>query len=918
MVALFVACALVPVCVTFAISYGSVHGLLVTQRVGLLRGEAAGYGTILIERLNVAETLARAIGDDLAAKPDLKQLPGLDSYFRGGVFQEASGVLRVFGDPSGAPSSAQLKALEPRLVAGAALIVLTGSANAQTGVWFVQQVPSPAGMRRLALEVHPQFLWSDDKLPYLTEVCVLTADSAPLHCGRPPSRGALDAARAGPSGSNGDFAWHEGDDRFLSGYREVFLRARFGAEPWVVVVSQPEAYALRPVNALGSLVLPVVLLGLLLAALLGLIQVRRALQPLKELTEATVRIAQAEFGAGLPAARDDEFGALAEAFNAMSRRLGRQFNAMQVHSEINAVILSSMDLAQVAAIVMTRVAELVPADRYRLLLAESTSSDRFTLYGSGDESYFERPALVIAEAERARLMAATRGATSIAGLAEPYLFALPIVPGSEFGGALVLGYNAPRQPNEEEVELLLGLANRVAVALATARRDQELYRRANFDALTGLPNRLLGADTLSPAIATAQRNDRMLAVLFVDLDGFAEVNDTAGHAAGDVLLAQTAVRLRECVRKSDFVARLGGDEFAVVLTDLRKPADASLVARDAIETLSKPYVLRDAEAFVSASIGIALYPSDGTEAEELLRHADLAMYKAKQSGRRQYAFFKASMNEEVRRRAELATELRQALQKDEFELHYQPQLDVRSGRFVGAEALIRWRHATHGLVPPSDFVAFAEASGLIDEIGRWALSAASAQFVAWREQGLEIEHLSVNVSPRQLQKPGFAQSVGEMLRRVGMPPEALCMELTESAVLDNTAAATANLAALAALGVKLELDDFGTGYSSLAYLQRLPVAAVKLDSAFTRTIHSNASTQAVVKAAIDMVHALGKTVVAEGVEHEGQTDVLVRMGCDRMQGYLLSAPLAAAAFSRFLRTRHGAQLSGAAIAAKLR
>jgi EAL domain-containing protein (putative c-di-GMP-specific phosphodiesterase class I) len=342
------------------------------------------------------------------------------------------------------------------------------------------------------------------------------------------------------------------------------------------------------------------------------------------------------------------------------------------------------------------------------------------------------------------------------------------------------------------------------------------------------------------------------------------------------------------------------------------------VARNAIETLSKPYVLRDAEAFVSASIGIALYPSDGSEAEELLRHADLAMYKAKQSGRRQYAFFEASMNEAVRRRAELATELRQALEKDEFELHYQPQLDVRSGRFVGAEALIRWRHPAHGLVLPSDFVAFAEASGLIEEIGRWALFAASAQFVAWREQGLELEHLSVNVSPRQLQKPGFAQVVGEMLRRAGMPPGALCMELTESAVLDKTAAATANLAALAALGVKLELDDFGTGYSSLAYLQRLPVAAVKLDSAFTRTIHSNPSTQAVVKAAIDMVHALGKTVVAEGVEHEGQTDVLVRMGCDRMQGYLLSGPLAAAAFSRFVRTRRGAPPSGTAIAAKLR
>src|SRR5262245_35945798 len=317
MVALFVACALVPVGVTLAISYGSVHELLVAQRIGLLRGEAAGYGTTLIERLNVAETLARAIGDDLAANPDLKQLPGLDAYFRGGVLLETYSAHRVFGEPSAAPSDTQIQAVERRVLGGGAQIVVVRSASAEAGRWLVQQLPTRAGMRRVALEVHPQFLWSDDALPYLTERCVLTADCALLNCARPPSRGPLEAARAAVGGSNGDFGWHDGDQRFLSGYREVFLRARFGAEPWIVVVSQPEAYALRPVRALGWLVLPIVLLGLLLAALLGLTQVRRALQPLKDLTEATMRIARGEFSALLPAGRNDEFGALADAFNAM-------------------------------------------------------------------------------------------------------------------------------------------------------------------------------------------------------------------------------------------------------------------------------------------------------------------------------------------------------------------------------------------------------------------------------------------------------------------------------------------------------------------------------------------------------------------------------------------------------------------------
>jgi len=913
MVALFVACALVPVGVTLAVSYGSVHELLVAQRAGFLRGHAAGYGTSLVERLNVAETLARAIGDDLAAKPDLKQMQGLDYYFRGGVITDGAGARQVFGAPHELPTDAQIQALEPRLASGGAGIVLVRPPHGQAGVWFVQQVEAAAGTRRLALQVHPQFLFSEDQLPYLTDVCVLTSEHDVINCSRPLSSVAGDALCAGLSGSNGDFAWDDGGEHFLSGYREVFLRARFGADPWIVVASQPAAYALAPVHMLGWLVLPVVLLGLLVAALLGLVQVRRALRPLKDLTEATGRIAARDFKARLPAGGDDEFGALAQAFNSMSQQLGRQFSALQAQSEINAVILSSMDLTHVAAIVLKRLAELVPADRYRLLLPEAPALDRFTVFGSMDEGAGARPTLVIDERERQRLTAAPGGVSSLAGLEEPHLFALPIMAGSELGGALVLAHDAPRRLNEEEVGLLLGLADRVAVALATARRDEELYRRANFDSLTGLPNRLLGADALSRAVAAASRNGTMLAVLFVDLDGFAAVNDTAGHAAGDALLAETAARLRECVRKSDLVARLGGDEFAVVLTELREPADAAGVARNAIETLSRPYSLSDAGVFVSASIGIAIYPDDSLDAEQLLRHADLAMYRAKQNGRRQYAFFEASMNDEVRRRAELATELRVALERGQFELYYQPQLDVASGRIVGAEALIRWRHPSRGLVSPCDFVAFAESSGLIEEIGRWALCAACSQYVAWRGEGLALEHISVNVSPRQLNKPGFAQLVADVLHAAGMPASTLCLELTESAVLDTTAAATDNLSALAALGVRLELDDFGTGYSSLAYLQRLPVAAVKLDSAFISTIHAAASSQAVARAAIDMVHALGKEVVAEGVEHAGQRDVLARLGCDRMQGYLLSVPLPAAPFSRFVRVR-GAAASAALMA----
>ena len=736
MVALFVACALVPVGVTLAISYGSVHELLVAQRIGLLRGEAAGYGTTLIERLNVAETLARAIGDDLAAKPDLKQIPGLESYFRGGVILEASGASRIFGEPTAAPTAAQLTATERRLAAGGAQIVLVRSAQTQAGVWFVQQVPSRAGRRRVALEVRPQFLWSDDQLPYLTERCVLAADGALLNCARPPSRGTLEAARAGAGGSNGDFAWHDGDERFLSGYREVFLRARFGAEPWIVVVSQPEAYALRPVRALGWLVLPIVLLGLLLAALLGLTQVRRALQPLKELTEATVRIARGEFSARLPAGREDEFGALADAFNAMSQRLGRQFNAIQAHSEINAVILSSMDLAEVAAIVLKRVADLVAADRYYLLLADRPSAERFMLFGSRDEGRIGRPTLVIDAAERQRLTAARSGATSVGDLAERHVFALPILPGSEFGGALVLAYDAPRQPNEEEVELLLGLANRVAVALATARRDEELYRRANFDPLTGLPNRLLGADTLSRA--SPQPSATTACSRFFSSTSTASRRSTIRPDTPPATRCSRRPR-RGCSEAC--ASRTSSPGWAATNSRSRSPSCQARrrLARgpNAIEALSRPYVLRDGDVFVSASIGIAALsratePTPrsccGTPTSRCTRRSKAAGASTPSSNRHE---------QEVRRRAELATELRQALEKDEFELYYQPQLDVRSGRFVGAEALIRWRHPRTAWCRPAISSTSRRRAGSSKRSDAGRLGAASAQFVAWRDQGLD-------------------------------------------------------------------------------------------------------------------------------------------------------------------------------------
>lgn len=902
MVLLFVACAMLPVAAALLVSYHSVNKLLVEQRVGLLREAANSYSVSLVERLNVAESAAWEFAGNYASAPGRQSFQRLNSYFLGVAALSDFRARVLFGRPTGPIPRAREKGSVPLAVSRAWTLAVVSASTRSPGVWLVErQKAAGANKPRLAFELKPNFLWSTDQLSYPTSVCVLTADRRPLDCNAPVSPAARAKLAAGVSGSNGNFHWTNGSEAFLSGYHQIFLLGRFGAQPWTVIASQPTSYVLAPVHTVGKLVLPLVVLALLVAAFLGLVQVRRTLSPLQELTDATARLGERDFSVRVPVARGNEFGVLAETFNTMSHRLGRQFNAMQAHSEINALTMTTMDLVRVAEIVLKRITELSAADRYWLLLADG-SGDQLVPFRSNDVTPdATRSNVELSPGDRERLLnGSDNGVHVLDSLSERNVFALPILLGTELGGALVLAYNAPQRPAEDEVMLLRDLCDRIAAALATLRRDKELHHRANFDTLTGLPNRSLAMDILSRAIASAERYRNTLAVLFVDIDGFSDVNDSAGHPVGDQLLQQIATRLRNCVRKSETVARLGGDEFAIVLNQVIEPQDGAIVAQHVIDTISAPYHLGTRSSIISASVGIAIYPSDGVNAEDLLRHADLAMYRAKRSGRGRFAFFEASMSAEAHQRAALAGELHKALDEGQLLLHYQPQLDLRGRRIVGAEALLRWHHPSRGLVPPLQFIAFAESAGLIDQLGRWALHEACAQFITWQEQGLDLGYISVNVSPHQLRHPGFSHTVAEVLREHYVPATALHLELTESAILDSAGATAANLAELGRLGVPLELDDFGTGYSSLAYLQRLPVAAVKLDRAFIQTIESNRSTQAVVQAAINMVRALGKAVVAEGVETQGQMDLLAGMGCDVVQGFVVSAAAPADEFKAFV------------------
>ncbi len=430
--------------------------------------------------------------------------------------------------------------------------------------------------------------------------------------------------------------------------------------------------------------------------------------------------------------------------------------------------------------------------------------------------------------------------------------------------------------------------------------EERIRRMALHDSLTGLPNRVLLHDRLGQALAHARREGGSVAVFALDLDEFKDINDALGHAAGDRLLCDVAKRISSQIRATDTLARLGGDEFALVQPQLRQISDASVLADKILATFAAPFIVEGQEVHAGTSIGIALFPQDGADPATLLKNADVALYRAKADGRKGCRLYEPFMNEEAQARHTLDLELRQALQQGEFVLHYQPQLNLQTGRFSGVEALIRWRHPRRGLVLPGEFIPTAEANGLIRPLGSWVLSEACRQARLWRSQGLALA-VAVNLSPVQLRHGCVLPAVGDALADNDLEPEVLELEITEGALMHSVEQHGGGyLRGLAATGVHLAIDDFGTGYSSFAYLKHLPVRTIKIDRSFIRDLGRDPQDQALLCGIVKLGQSLGKRVVAEGVENAVQLEMLQQMGCDAAQGFHIAPPQDAAQLERVL------------------
>ena len=479
--------------------------------------------------------------------------------------------------------------------------------------------------------------------------------------------------------------------------------------------------------------------------------------------------------------------------------------------------------------------------------------------------------------------------------------AFPLMGDSQPVGLFVLYAPELNFFDVEEIKLLTELTANISYALEYIKKEEKLNYLAYHDVLTGLPGRTLFHDRLVQAVTNAHRHGDKLGVLFIDLDHFKNINDSLGHYAGDMLLKQVAALFTACMREDDTVARLGGDEFVVILASMASEDEAWMVSQKILKLMTEPFTIEAHELFVTCSIGIALYPKDGDDAKTLLQSADGALYLAKNKGRNNAQFCTAEMNAKALERLTLESELRQAINRQEFLLHYQPRVDMVSGEITGMEALVRWQHPVQGLLYPTKFIPVAEESGLIVPLGEWVLRTACEQNKAWQLAGLKPVSIAVNLSARQFKQQDLVELVSSILQETELDPSYLELELTESMVMQNVEAAIATLNQFKVIGVKLSIDDFGIGYSSLNYLKHFPIGFLKIDQSFVRDITTNRDDAIIAKIIISMAHDLGLKVIAEGVETEEQKSFLCSHRCDEMQGYFFSIPLPAEELETLLK-----------------
>jgi diguanylate cyclase (GGDEF)-like protein len=896
-------------------------------------GLAPAFARQLESRLQMANALVQYLSSADAGSDDssLRQRVQASDAF-GGVFfvSWASSVAEVDASAdtiSPAETSLPSFTASERLTlsGGQSLLKVVPAAGGGMRIYLAHMISS-AGNRQVAFfELSPNWFWQGaEGAPGQTAIAVVDTagriiyrgGELPLEVFRKLSTVSIDE-REPLRPVQRD--WPEGD----SSWRGAVVRLDFAgaahvqAMPWNVVCYVRLTDARPMLISFLLLMLPMLLLAAAFAALASFLLARRWEPVLSRLHAALNALQEGRFQRVDTEGAIDSPRTVAQSFNLALNALEQRVGAQARLEQIDRLLLESMDVEQaldamlprVCAVTGTHVAALLLIDRdapgyARAFLGGADGADypvnRVTLDPEVVAALRQEGAgLYLSDgvAERFSFLAPLRALEAL------HYYVWPIIVGEQVAAILTVGSRTQSQLTAQPPAYGLHCADRLRIALSNRARDEQLYRQAHFDSLTSLPNRLLFRDRLSQELAATASSAQRGAVLYVDLDHFKKVNDSVGHGAGDQMLTIVAQRLRTCVKDGDTVARLGGDEFTVILRNLATVETASEISQRIIETLQRPVSIAGRDHFVRASIGITLFPDDGSTIDELMRNADLAMYQAKDGGRSRAVFFDRKMTSSV---VPLASSgLFRALRRREFSLYYQPQYALRGGALVGLEGFLRWQNPRDGVRLPKDFVPAAEESGLIVDIGAWALESACHQLALWREQGIAPPRLALNVSVQQLRTPEFATLVATTLQRHSLPPQVLEFEISESVFAEEEA--RLSLRQLAALGVRLALDEFGSSEASLSYLRQFPMHAIKIDRKFMQEVPESLQASTLAATIIHMAHALDKQVIAEGVETLDQLDFLRERGCDIAQGFVLAHPSTVAEVTELLAARQPAE-----------
>ena len=884
---MFCLAALVPATVVFWITYrSSLEDARVSARSGL-QSDAKEFALGVFGRLQAASGALDLF--DPAARPGDSGDRFLSLYFSDVVVMDGSGG----GPDTVGGGRTQLRAALSTLPRSARLVVLPpAKAGASHQVALLRRISSPTGEVVIAGRLRPSYLWGEpEDLGNAIRLCVRSSGQ-PLFCGGETQ------ARVG--------------DGWQAGEWNLFLKPAFETPAWTFTASAERS---DRIERYAGVLVPVAAGVLLLVMLLSSLQIRRVLVPLDALL---TRIRS--FGGNATSVSDlrsgDEFELLSQTFDDMGVRIGNQMETLRTLADVDRLILGRVPLPEVIDVVMSRMQRVVVDATVCIVVGRGGPAHVAEFHvrerGSPRSVVVPLPAMPGGLEELATRSAQGDTLVRICDLdqvvrvqleqcGDMYASVLSLGTDGKARLSVVLGVTVATPFSGNAMAQVRELAERAAVAAAFEKHENLLVFQARHDLLTGLPNRLATFEALAETILAARSSGRAFAVVFVDLDRFKAINDGLGHALGDDILIQSGRRIRQSLPAGDFVGRFGGDEFFLILREATQPAHAARAMERVANAFSRPIVSEQREFLQRFSAGIAFFPTDGEDAETLVHNADVAMYQAKKLGGARSGFFEAEMGAHARARVQMESDLRLAIANGDIGLHYQPRVDSRSGRMVGAEALARWTHPDHGVVSPQVFIALAEECGLIDALGRLVLDKACRQLAEWTQQGLDLPILGVNVSSYQLRSGKLAEDIAAALETWGIAAERLEIEVTESMLIDDSQSGDTQLNEIRNLGARIAIDDFGTGYSSLAYLTRLPSDTLKIDRAFVADLQEGGTpVEAVVRSIIAIGRDLGKTLVAEGAESMEQVRILGDWGCHIIQGYVYSRPLPAGGITEIL------------------